>query len=49
MHEAETASLDVTMAIATEFEAGTAAATVTMLSAAEVNCSGNGRFKQGMH
>ena len=49
MCEAETASLDVTMAIATEVDTGTAAATVTRLPATEIDCSGNRRFRQGMH
>ena len=45
MHEAQTANLDVTMAIATEVEAGTAVATVTRLPATEIDCRGNRRFR----
>ena len=38
MYDAETGSLGVMMAIATEAEAGTASATVTRLQATEIDC-----------
>ena len=49
MYDAERGSLGVMMAIATEADAGTAAAIVTRLQATEIDCRGNRQVRQRMH